>query len=334
MTLTSKRMLRHYDKIGLLKPSYRASNGYRWYTEQDLAKLQQIIALKYFGFALSSIKSMLNKHSSIHAHLQAQQLVVRQESLRLQQVSDALSVVLGRLSPGGAPNWNDLIQLIERYRMTENLRKILKESWAGTELSPSQFEEYLAMYEEFPAEFAERDALIEEINQGKVGAPDGPDGERIVRFMFDFIKKTRKQFARQAKFGSGLLMSIQSGKTAKFQLTQEGMKWMSGATLAFWLKRWDTLYDNIVASLGTDPHGKVGKKIAKQWRDLIDDYFSMGSPELLTGLLLWQELARQKVELDKAKEFPAPQELAKGIFAKIYFNPEAMAWMSQAIESS
>jgi hypothetical protein len=36
LTKTSIRMLRHYDKIGLLKPSYRSSNGYRCYTAQDI----------------------------------------------------------------------------------------------------------------------------------------------------------------------------------------------------------------------------------------------------------------------------------------------------------
>ena len=46
----SVRTLHHYDKIGLLKPMLRQSNGYRLYSEEDLVKLQQIIALKFFGF--------------------------------------------------------------------------------------------------------------------------------------------------------------------------------------------------------------------------------------------------------------------------------------------
>ena len=61
LTKTSIRMSRHYDKIGLLEPSYRESNGYRCYTAPDLAKLQQIVALKYFGFNLSIIKNILQK---------------------------------------------------------------------------------------------------------------------------------------------------------------------------------------------------------------------------------------------------------------------------------
>ena len=50
LTGISVQTLHHYDRIALLKPSLRLSNGYRLYSEQDLLKLQQIIALKFFGF--------------------------------------------------------------------------------------------------------------------------------------------------------------------------------------------------------------------------------------------------------------------------------------------
>jgi DNA-binding transcriptional MerR regulator len=35
------------------------SNGYRVYSEKDFLKLQQIVALKFFGFELSQIKALL-----------------------------------------------------------------------------------------------------------------------------------------------------------------------------------------------------------------------------------------------------------------------------------
>ena len=50
LTKVSVRMLHHYDKVGLLKPSVRLLNGYRLYSEKDMLKLQQIIVLKSFGF--------------------------------------------------------------------------------------------------------------------------------------------------------------------------------------------------------------------------------------------------------------------------------------------
>ena len=53
------KLWHHYDRIGLLKASYRLENGYRLYSESDLLRLQQIIALKFFGFELSTIKTLI-----------------------------------------------------------------------------------------------------------------------------------------------------------------------------------------------------------------------------------------------------------------------------------
>ena len=37
------RTLRYYDQIGLLKPSQVGENGYRYYGEEALLRLQQIL---------------------------------------------------------------------------------------------------------------------------------------------------------------------------------------------------------------------------------------------------------------------------------------------------
>ncbi len=65
LTGMSVRMLRHFDKIGLLKPESRSSNQYRCYSEKDLVLLQQIMALRSFGFSLKEVKDMMKKDHSI-----------------------------------------------------------------------------------------------------------------------------------------------------------------------------------------------------------------------------------------------------------------------------
>ena len=67
-------------RIGLLKPSLRLSNGYRVYSEKDLLKLQQVIALKFFGFELSQIKNMLSEKTNPLKHFKAQALVLEQKA--------------------------------------------------------------------------------------------------------------------------------------------------------------------------------------------------------------------------------------------------------------
>lgn len=56
----SVRMLRHYEKLGLLTPAHTdASSGYRYYSLDQLSHLNRIIALKELGFALEQVGAIL-----------------------------------------------------------------------------------------------------------------------------------------------------------------------------------------------------------------------------------------------------------------------------------
>ena len=58
----SGRQLRHYDRLGLLTPEYTdPSSGYRYYTAQQLPRLNKILALKELGLSLSQIDRLLNE---------------------------------------------------------------------------------------------------------------------------------------------------------------------------------------------------------------------------------------------------------------------------------
>lgn len=57
----SVRMLRHYDRIGLLAPaSVDLYSGYRSYAAEQLARLNRIVALKGLGFTLEQVGSALD----------------------------------------------------------------------------------------------------------------------------------------------------------------------------------------------------------------------------------------------------------------------------------
>lgn len=56
----STRMLRHYDKIGLLRPAHTgAENGYRYYDSAQFRTLLNIEKLKKYGFTLAEIRKLL-----------------------------------------------------------------------------------------------------------------------------------------------------------------------------------------------------------------------------------------------------------------------------------
>lgn len=86
--------LHHYDRIGLLKPSVRLPNGYRVYSKKDLLKLQQIIALKFFGFNLSQIKKLLSGTAGALEHFSIQSKLLEQKANALLSVSNVLKGVI------------------------------------------------------------------------------------------------------------------------------------------------------------------------------------------------------------------------------------------------
>lgn len=65
LSRVSVRMLRHYDQLGLLTPSQTDSfTGYRYYSADQLPRLNRIIALRDLGFSLEQIAEMLNEDVS------------------------------------------------------------------------------------------------------------------------------------------------------------------------------------------------------------------------------------------------------------------------------
>ena len=55
----SVRALHHYDEIGLLKPEV-GPNGYRYYGQEELLRLQRILFYRELGVALAEIRRMLD----------------------------------------------------------------------------------------------------------------------------------------------------------------------------------------------------------------------------------------------------------------------------------
>jgi len=63
LTGVSVRTLHHYDDIDLLTPDCTTEAGYRLYSDDNLATLQQILFFRELGFSLKKIKELLTSPS-------------------------------------------------------------------------------------------------------------------------------------------------------------------------------------------------------------------------------------------------------------------------------
>jgi len=116
MNNVSIRTLHYYDKIGLLKPSDRLSNGYRVYSEKDIKKLEQIIALKFFGFTLARIKQILTHQELTLQQLETQLLLLQSEGSFLQEAQrNLLHASIKAFRKNSSINWHLIAKLINDY---------------------------------------------------------------------------------------------------------------------------------------------------------------------------------------------------------------------------
>lgn len=84
LTGISVRTLHYYDDIGLLTPDNTTEAGYRLYSEDNLATLQQILFFRELGFPLKKIKELLTSPTFDRQEafeLQRKMLIVKRKHL-------------------------------------------------------------------------------------------------------------------------------------------------------------------------------------------------------------------------------------------------------------
>lgn len=104
------RTLQHYDNIGVLPASGRSENGRRYYTEQDMTKLQHIVFYRGLGFSLDEIKEHLLDSVFDEAHtkklLAQQKILLYNQIATIQNSIAALEASQEIVSAGSQPPWN------------------------------------------------------------------------------------------------------------------------------------------------------------------------------------------------------------------------------------
>lgn len=99
----STRTLRFYDEIGLLKPAYYDKNKYRFYEEEQLILLQQILFYRELDFSLQDIQAVLsngafNKILSLQTHKSLLQDKLHQINSMLETIDKTILHLRGELA--------------------------------------------------------------------------------------------------------------------------------------------------------------------------------------------------------------------------------------------
>ena len=81
------RTLHYYDEIGLLKPSRVGDNGYRYYGEEALVRLQQIMLYRELDMPLENIKTIMGRRDfELLSALERHKSELRQRVARMERL--------------------------------------------------------------------------------------------------------------------------------------------------------------------------------------------------------------------------------------------------------
>ncbi|TVZ75950.1 HEAT repeat domain-containing protein [Streptomyces sp. BK340] len=105
----SARMLRHYESLGLVRPSGRTGSGYREYSGEDIRRIFHVESLRSLGLSLREIGRALDDPGFVPSALVDD--VVRQTRERIAAETELLTR-LRRIHATDPAGWEDVLQVV------------------------------------------------------------------------------------------------------------------------------------------------------------------------------------------------------------------------------
>ncbi|MEU6188205.1 MerR family transcriptional regulator [Nocardia sp. NPDC047038] len=109
----SARMLRHYDSLGLVRPTGRTVGGYREYSPEDIRRIFHVEGLRSLGMSLSQIARALDDAGFTPSALVGD--LIRKTEERLNRERELLER-LRRVDAAEPSGWQDALRIVELLR--------------------------------------------------------------------------------------------------------------------------------------------------------------------------------------------------------------------------
>ena len=125
MAHVTLRTIRYYDKHDILKPTWVSESGARFYTDEDFARLQQILLLKYLGFSLEDIREMTIGDSNYHFMLNSLNLQLKLVQDRIEQMQlmeQAIQDTSDLIKKEHSIDWSQMLNLIHLTGMEKSMK--------------------------------------------------------------------------------------------------------------------------------------------------------------------------------------------------------------------
>ncbi|MGK5556155.1 MerR family transcriptional regulator [Actinomadura kijaniata] len=105
----SARMLRHYESLGLVRPTGRTAAGYREYSSEDIRRIFHVESLRSLGLSLREVGSALDDPGFTPSGLVDD--LIRRTRERIARETELLTR-LRRISAAEPAGWEDVLQIV------------------------------------------------------------------------------------------------------------------------------------------------------------------------------------------------------------------------------
>jgi DNA-binding transcriptional MerR regulator len=186
LTGTTSRTLRHYGDIGLLAATRTARNGYRYYDERALTRLQRILLLRELGLGLPAIAEVLagqtNDSTALAGHLRW----LREEKTRLDRQIRSVETTISRLEREEPLMAQDMFDGFDHTVYREEVEQRWgRDAYAASDtwwrsMSESDKAEWMMRQKQLAADWSAA---------ATSGVPiDGPEAQDLARRHFEWLR--------------------------------------------------------------------------------------------------------------------------------------------------
>lgn len=203
------RALHYYDEIGILKPSSKTESGHRLYTDDDTLRLQQIISLKYLGFSIKEISSiLLSPNFNLKESLKLQLELMTGEAIRLSQMIKLLEKLTHQIDSDSI-DWTITASISRLIQMSQ----INKEKWYENYLSPTELNELKKIQDRYPEEYwqtySRRWSYL--YNEIEANLDTSPEGEAAMKLANKWLNLADEIYPRTSTLRKKLWEAYKSG---------------------------------------------------------------------------------------------------------------------------
>ncbi|WP_010277724.1 MerR family transcriptional regulator [Paenibacillus senegalensis] len=196
------RTLRFYEEIGLLKASKQNESGHRLYGMSELAKLQQIQALKFLGYPLQEIKSLLDDEedslTQLEKSLPWQQKLLEEKKEQINRAIEAIERVQRLMKEGQPVTWTVLSSLLFQMEHEEDQKEWIQE-YFSEEIAEQFFALSKEQREQMDLEMLEILSNVKELMKRGV-SPDTPEAFKVLERLTELSVRNvenKEEFADQ-----------------------------------------------------------------------------------------------------------------------------------------